>query len=340
MSKKIKTVALYSGGLDSLLAMLVMKRLGVEVIALNFRSAFCNAENTPNKNLRPSILLEKLGIELVTKEFTKNMIPILKSPKFGFGKHANPCIDCHIFMIKEAGKYMKEIGADFIITGEVVGQRPKSQRFEAIMDINDETGLDGLIVRPLCAKCLPPTKPEKEGLIDREKLYAINGRSRKKQIELANEFGLEEFPGAAGGCLLTDKSYGLRVKDMLENQSGTFSEEDFYLLKIGRHFRLDKDTKAIVARNAEECNQLTDLSIDGDILFEIDNAIGPVTLLRGKIKDESIQLAGGLTIYFSKQKGNNTITILSRKQKSNEEYKFQADSVSDEFIKEKAIGRI
>ena len=246
-----RCVALYSGGLDSLLAIIVIKNLGFEVLPLFVKTPFYNKnEKDLKKQLAP------LDLELFTIEDTEGYLEILKNPRFGYGKNLNPCIDCKIFFLKKAKEFMEETGASFVITGDVLGQRPMSQRsYTVLRTIEKHANLEGRVLRPLSARCLPETLMEKEGLIDREKLYCIQGRTRVKQLELAKQFGLEGFESPAGGCLLTDIQFSNRLREMLSKNEELKNREALELLRMGRHFRID-GYKFIVSRNEKETKLL------------------------------------------------------------------------------------
>jgi len=211
----MKAIALLSGGLDSTLAARVVIDQGIELEALNFMTVFCNCTNKGETCLASQKAVDALGIPLKVFNVSEEYLNVVKGPKHGYGRNMNPCIDCRIFMLKRAKAYMEGSGASFLVTGEVLGQRPMSQRRDAMRLIEKEGGLDGLILRPLSAKFLPPTIPEKEGWVDREKLLAIQGRSRKPQIRLAEAFGIRDYPCPAGGCLLTDPQFAKRMKDLI-----------------------------------------------------------------------------------------------------------------------------
>ena len=256
-----------SGGLDSTLAAKVLVDLGVEVEGVNFSTGFCVTEHTRNfrdrgtHKDRPSDafrMAENLGIRMHIIDISKDYLPVVQSPKYGYGANMNPCVDCRIFMFKRMRKLMDEYGAHFMFTGEVLGQRPFSQHKQALKTIETESGLTGLILRPLSAAHLDPTIPEVKGWVDRAKLMAINGRSRKPQEALAKEKGLEEYPQPAGGCcFLADPGYSLRLRDFFTNNGKeNLTHEDVILLKVGRHLRLSKYVKIIVGRNERENNFL------------------------------------------------------------------------------------
>jgi len=293
-----KALALLSGGLDSTLAIRVIQQQGVEVIALNFVTVFCRCTSHGSCKLEAVKVSEKFGIPIKVINTTERFLELVKKPKFGYGKNMNPCIDCRINIFRIAGEYMREIGADFIITGEVLGQRPMSQRKEAMKIIDKEANLTGLVLRPLCAKHMEPTIPEKLGIVDRERLLQIRGRSRKNQIQLADVFQIKDYPCSAGGCLLTDPEFAHRMRDLVNTCDANIN--DVNLLKAGRHFRLDQQTKVIVGRNEEDNTRLDSLSKEGDYLLTLVDMPGPLTLLRGKITEEKIQTAARITARYGK----------------------------------------
>ena len=293
-----KALALLSGGLDSTLAIRVIQNQGIEVIALNFVTVFCRCTSHGSCKLEAVKVSEKFGIPIKVINTTERFLELVKKPKFGYGKNMNPCIDCRINIFRIAGEYMREIGADFIITGEVLGQRPMSQRKEAMKIIDKEANLTGLVLRPLCAKHMEPTIPEKLGIVDREQLLQIRGRSRKNQIQLADVFQIKDYPCSAGGCLLTDPEFAHRMRDLVNTCDANIN--DVNLLKAGRHFRLDQQTKVIVGRNEEDNTRLDSLSKEGDYLLTLVDMPGPLTLLRGKITEENIQTAARITARYGK----------------------------------------
>ena len=293
-----KALALLSGGLDSTLAIRVIQQQGIEVIALNFVTVFCRCTSHGSCKLEAVKVSEKFGIPIKVINTTERFLELVKKPKFGYGKNMNPCIDCRINIFRIAGEYMREIGADFIITGEVLGQRPMSQRKEAMKIIDKEANLTGLVLRPLCAKHMEPTIPEKLGIVDREQLLQIRGRSRKNQIQLADVFQIKDYPCSAGGCLLTDPEFAHRMRDLVNTCDANVN--DVNLLKVGRHFRLDQQTKVIVGRNEEDNTRLDSLSKEGDVLLTLVDMVGPLTLIRGEITEEKIQTAAQITARYGK----------------------------------------
>lgn len=251
-----KAVALLSGGLDSTLAVLVLLRQGIEITAVTFQTYFgCDASSVSSCGRPTFDLAAKFGFDVETITLGESFIDIVKNPRHGHGKNMNPCIDCRILMLKEALTLMRSIGADFLVTGEVLGQRPMSQRRECFPLIDRDAGVAGLVLRPLCAKLLKPTIAEENGLVDRAQLYAMNGRTRKPQMALAEELGLTDYPAPAGGCLLTDPIYSHRLKELLKHDPDA-SIRDISLLQIGRHFRLTPTCKAVVGRNEAENEKL------------------------------------------------------------------------------------
>ena len=307
----MKAIALLSGGLDSTLAARVMMEQGLELEALNFMTVFCTCTNRGATCLASQKAVETLGIPLRVFNVSEEYLSVVKHPKHGYGSNMNPCIDCRIFMLKRAKAYMEASGAAFIVTGEVLGQRPMSQRRDAMRLIEKEAGLEGLILRPLSAKGLPVTIPEKEGWVDREKLLKIQGRSRKPQIELAGHYGIHDYPCPAGGCLLTDPGFAKRIKDLMAHNPD-FSLNDVHLLKMGRHFRLSHGVKLIVGRNEEENQKIQTFAQGEDILLKVSSFPGPLSLLRGKLEQEDLEKAAAITAHYSKAKGSMDIEVTYR----------------------------
>ena len=308
--KKEKAIALLSGGLDSTLAVSIMLDLGVEVEALNFTTIFCNCSSGRRQEgcgSEAQRVSKFLGVKLSVFNAMPEYLEVVKNPKHGRGSSMNACIDCRIFMFKRAKQYMEKTGADFLVTGEVLGQRPMSQHMRAMRLIESESGLEGLIVRPLCARLLPPSIPEKEGLIDRERLLAIEGRSRKPQMRLAAEKGITDYACPAGGCLLTDKVFGKRLKDLLANEPEAGVAE-MRLLKYGRHFRLPDGTKIIVGRDKTENDRLEQLG-GGYCKFQVANILGPVTLAPPGLPEETKRLVAAITARYSQGRDKPTLLI-------------------------------
>ena len=280
--KKPKAVALLSGGLDSSLAVRMMLEQGVDIEAVAVKTPFCDFDCGKGCGQRVKEVADELGINLKTVYFGEEYLRMLKNPKYGYGSGMNPCIDCRSMMYNAAKEHMKKTNADFIITGEVLLQRPMSQNSRALRVIEKETGMESKILRPLSAKHLPATDVEKRGLINREKMGDIKGRSRKGQLMLAKHFGISEPPNAAGGCLLTDPSFSKRVKDILDHCDDIPTLNDIELLKVGRHFRITHEAKFVVGRNKEENEVIKALVVEGDIIIEVKEHVGPTCILRCK----------------------------------------------------------
>ena len=294
----VKALSLLSGGLDSILATELIHKQGIEVIAFNVKTPFCILRKDGKSEATEAA--EQLKVPLKVVNVDKDYLHMLRNPKYGYGKNMNPCIDCKIFMIKKAKRYAKEIGVDFIFTGEVLGERPKSQHYPALCVISEEAGLSGKLLRPLSAKLLPETVAERKGLVDRTRLLNIQGRSRKPQFQLAREFGIRNFPSPAGGCLLTCEEYSKKLKDLFANKKRV-SINDINLLKIGRHFRLGKN-KIIVGRNEAENKLLFGRKTTSEYYFELPDIVGPITILQGPTTKKSIETAAKLTAFYSDAK--------------------------------------
>jgi len=296
--EKKKVVALLSGGLDSQLAVRMMQEQGFDVSAVAIKTPFCDFDCGRGCGFEIRERADDLNVNLKTVYLGDEYIEMLKHPKHGIGAGFNPCVDCRSMMFEAAKKHMDEIGAEFIISGEVLGQRPMSQHAPALRTIEKDTGLLGKIVRPLSAGLLPETDPEKEGLIKRENLGMIKGRTRKAQLEMAKKYGIENPPNAGGGCLLTDPAFGLRAKDLFEHiENPTINDID--LLKIGRHLRLDEETKLVVGRNKDENEMIKAIALPDDVLLEARDHMGPVSILRGKNADKHISFAASVTLRYS-----------------------------------------
>jgi tRNA-specific 2-thiouridylase len=298
---RVKALSLLSGGLDSILATELVRRQGIEVVAFNVKTPFCIPKKDGSSEA--SQAADQLKVPLKVVSVDKDYIKMLRKPKYGYGRNMNPCIDCKIFMIKKAKKYAKEIGADFLFTGEVLGERPKSQHSPALRLIEQDSGLKGKLLRPLSAKLLAETVAEKKGLIDRTKLLNIQGRSRKPQFQLAKEYGITSYPSPAGGCLLTCEEYSKKLKDLFNNKR-RISLLDVVLLRMGRHFRLGKN-KIIVGRNETENKLLLQQKNACDFYFELTDIVGPVTLLQGPKTEAAIRKASEITAFYSDAKNGD-----------------------------------
>lgn len=332
----MKAIALLSGGLDSTLAARLILDQGIELEALNFMSVFCTCTNKGSTCLASQKAVEILGIPLKIFNISEEYLPILQNPKHGYGSHMNPCIDCRIFTLKKAKAYMEASGASFIVTGEVLGQRPMSQRRDAMRLIEKEAGLEGLILRPLSAHLLPMTLPEKEGWVNREKLLSIQGRSRKVQIQLAEQFNIRDYPCPAGGCLLTDPGFSRRLRDLMDHQ-GHLSLNDVHLLKFGRHFRFSPQLKLIVGRNEEENQKIVTFSKEGDILLKMVSYPGPVSLLRGEMVREDVERAASITARYSKAKGIEKVEVQYKMVGRDDAGKLSVSPISEAELQKRMI---
>jgi len=306
---KVKALALFSGGLDSTLAVKLILDQGIDVEAINFATPFGACKKGENSAAETA---KKLGIPLKTVFLGREYLRIVRKPKYGYGKNMNPCIDCKILMFRKAKKYAEAIGAQFIFTGEVLDERPMSQHFKALMLIEDEAGLKGKVLRPLSARLLQETEAEKRGLVDRNKLLDIRGRSRKRQIALAKEFGITDYEWPSGGCLLTYKEFSGKLRDLLTHKKRV-SMRDLELLQVGRHFRLGK-SKIIVGRNEQENQLLLKLKAEKDFYFEAQGCGSPITLLQGSKTKEAIEKAAQLTAYYSDQKTGKVLVKFGREK--------------------------
>lgn len=299
-SMKRKAIALLSGGLDSILAVKMMLDLGIEVEALHFTSPFyIYTEKGSDGRSEAMRVAYKYNIPLKIMNERLDYIELLRNPVHGYGKGMNPCVDCRIYLFKQAKKYMLETGADFVFTGEVLGQRPMSQRRDTMRVVERESGLEGLLLRPLSARHFAPTIPEKEGWVDREKLLAIEGRSRAVQMQMAEDLDVNEYPPPAGGCLLTELSYIPKIRDIFDH-----SEEptlrDFRLLKTGRQFRLAAHTKAIMGRNENDNNLLEQARQPGEAALTWLDGNTPVAIIIGDQDVDLLRLSARILLRYTK----------------------------------------
>jgi len=308
--KNITALALLSGGLDSTLATKLLLDQGIDVIGIKFTSPFCTCDQ--GGICFAKIVASDLNIEFKFMDKGPEYLKVIRNPKYGYGSGLNPCIDCRIYILKKAKKIAREVGAKFFVTGEVLGQRPMSQHFQALQIIEKESGLKGKILRPLSAKLLPITEAETKGWVDREKLMDIQGRSRKIQLALAKKFNLKDFSCPAGGCLLTDKQFAAKLKDLF-NHKKRIAWNDILLLKVGRHFRLGKN-KIIVGRNHEENKIIQAKKSKADYMFEVPDIGSPTTLLQGPKNKKAITIAAQLTARYSDSNQEKTLVKYGQNQ--------------------------
>ncbi|MDD3343603.1 MAG: argininosuccinate synthase [Sulfurospirillaceae bacterium] len=307
----MKALVLFSGGLDSMLAIKLLREQQIEVVAIHINIGFnSKKENITKLSQRAELAGASLEIIDVRNTYLQE---VLFNPRYGYGKHFNPCIDCHGFMFKVAKALLPHYGASFIATGEVIGQRPMSQKKDALQLVKrlaDDLE-DDLIVRPLCAKIMPESKPEREGWIDREKLLDLNGRGRSRQLELAKNYGWEDYPSPAGGCLLTDASFAIRIKDFVAYD--TFDLAYIELLKNGRHFRLHDHAKLVIGRDESENTLLESLQDETFSLLQVEDTINaPSALLSSNASEQDIHEACKIILSFTKTVPEKHYTLFFR----------------------------
>jgi len=302
----VRAIAAFSGGLDSILAAALVRRAGVAVTLVHVRHLWSGGAETEQ---RLQLAASRLHLPLSIVDATVDHLDVVRHPKHGYGAGVNPCVDCHIFILKVAKRVMEQEGAQFVVTGEVLGQRPKSQHLRALLDVSEESGLGDRLLRPLSANLLPDTLPVKQGWLRREDLLFIQGRGREAQIALAARLGIEHFPQPAGGCLLTEKVYAARVRDAFRHAGrDRIGVAEFELLRRGRHFRLSERVKVIVGRDEEENAQLARLAGDR-IRIEPVDVMGPTVLVEGSPTDDDVALAGALGARYSDHGGADRVRL-------------------------------
>ncbi len=316
----VKAISLFSGGLDSMLAAKLVQKQGIDVVCLTFTTPFFNA-------LKAQSAVKLLNLPLIIEDITAEHLRMLKAPRYGYGKNMNPCIDCHILMLNIAGKIMKDIGADFILTGEVLGQRPMSQTKQSLYVVSKNSGYADYILRPLSAQLLTPIIAEREGKINRSLLLNIAGRGRKEQMRLAEEFGISHYPPPAGGCLLTDPMFSRRLRDLFAHQEDRHIR-DYELLKYGRHLRTAEGCKIIVGRNNADNEQLHKLSMDDDLVCNMADFPGPYVLVPYGNKS-ALPTAASVCVRYSDAPVNIEAKVICRN--NNKTNTVSSKAVSKEF---------
>jgi tRNA U34 2-thiouridine synthase MnmA/TrmU len=307
----MKAIMLLSGGLDSRLAMELVLEQRIELHALNHVTAFCTCTRRSSCKHEAAKAAEECAVPISVRNVTEEFLRIIEDPPHGYGSRVNPCIDCRILLMRNARGLMAEVGARFVVTGEVLGERPMSQRREAMELIEREAGLEGLVVRPLCARALQPSVPEEKGWVDRSRFMAITGRRRIPQMELAAKLGVRDYPCPAGGCRLTDPGFAARMRDLLRYDR-PLEVNDVQLLRVGRHFRLSRSVKAVVGRDEKENEVLGRLREPEDASLELCDVPGPMTILRGTAGGEETELAGALTARYSKARDLAEVSVSVR----------------------------
>ncbi len=288
---KTKAIALFSGGLDSILAVKVIQDQDISVQGVTFETPFFNAR-------RAGETARQIQLSLIVVDITDRHLAMLKAPRYGYGKNMNPCIDCHTLMLRAAGKIMEETDADFLFTGEVMGQRPMSQTRQSLHIVAKNSGYADYIIRPLSARLLGETIPEQEGKVNRRQLLAIQGRGRKVQMEMAKSYGVHYYPPPAGGCLLTDPMFSKRLKDLFSHDP-EHTPRDIELLKYGRHFRNGESGKIIVGRNQKDNEALQKLIRGGDTVICMDQLPGPLVMIPGGGNEKDVINAAQLCVLYS-----------------------------------------
>lgn len=300
--RTVRALGLCSGGLDSILSALVLRDQGIDVHWITFETPFFSSEKARKAS-------EATGVPLTVRTITPVYMEMMRSPATIFGKNMNPCMDCHALMFRLAGEIMTEQGFDFLFSGEVLGQRPMSQNRTSLRYVEKHSGYDGYILRPLSAKSLPETIAEKEGWVNRERLLGISGRSRKIQLQLAEKYGITDFPAPAGGCLLTDKIFSRRLRDLFDHQE-TIGESDLERLKFGRHLRLDATTKIVVGRTRQDNEQIGKwCDPKTDTVLKVERFPGPLVVMPGGGSDPMVMLAAAICAGYSKAPDDQPTTV-------------------------------
>jgi tRNA-specific 2-thiouridylase len=299
----VKAIALLSGGLDSMLAAKLVQKQNIDVVCLTFTTPFFNS-------LKAQSAAKQLNLPLIVDDITTEHLRMLKAPRYGYGKNMNPCIDCHTLMLKAAGNKMESLCADFILTGEVLGQRPMSQTKQSLYIVAKNSGYADYVLRPLSAQLLPPIKAELEGKINRSLLLEVSGRGRKEQMRLAAEFGISHYPPPAGGCLLTDPMFSRRLRDLFTQQEDRHIR-DYELLKYGRHLRTAEGYKIIAGRNNADNEQLYNLTTDDDLVCNMADFPGPYVLVPYGNKS-ALPIAAAICVRYSDAPADIEANVICR----------------------------
>jgi tRNA-specific 2-thiouridylase len=305
---KGRAFSLLSGGLDSLLATRLIMDQGIEVIGLHFITPFFGYSKKGQESSFTEGWRRLYGIRAQIIDVSEEYFEVVRHPHYGYGKNFNPCIDCKIFLFSKAKALMEEEKADFLVTGEVLGQRPMSQRKDTLRIVERDSGTEGILLRPLCAKNLKPTHPEQTGMVDREKLLGFSGRNRKPQMKLAEEMGLRHYPAPAGGCLLTDPVLAKRIRKYF-SEGPNITVNEILLLQVGRHFQFPAGQHLVVGRRDEENQKLMELRQDGDVFLRVQGIPGPLGLIRGKAEERELSLAASIVARYSKAKERGAVEV-------------------------------
>jgi tRNA-specific 2-thiouridylase len=308
MTEKIRALSVISGGLDSILATRIVMDEGVDVTAVHFVTPFFGSHPVVERDALSQRMTERYGIRAISIDITDSYIKMLASPRYGYGKNFNPCVDCKILLFSTARMMMEEFGAGFIITGEVLGQRPMSQRRDTLRIIERDSSTTGVLLRPLSAKLLKPTVPELKGWVRRENLFGFSGRSRKPQIELASRLGITGYPAPAGGCCLTDPIQSRRIRRLYKMKE-TPGEREVKLIQIGRPFRLGTEAILTIGRNEEENERINELACNGDLFLKLVDLPGPLGVIVGNPTELEVNRAMAVVAYFSKARDLPSVSI-------------------------------
>lgn len=332
--KKVTALALFSGGLDSILACRVVMEQGITVKAVKFVSPFFGYELLAKEKEYAEEIHNKYGIDVVLKDISEKYLEMLRHPPHGYGKNFNPCVDCKILLMKEAKEKMKDFNASFLVSGEVLGQRPMSQRKDTLRVIERDSGCEDILVRPLCAKNLEPTRPELEGLIDREQLLDFKGRGRGSQMELAKKYGITDYPSPAGGCVLTDPALGKRIERFYEEHD-VIKVADINLLMVGRHFQLPQGGWLVLGRKKGENDQIEALCRPEDWLLTMQDRPGPSAILRYSDDQQDLESAVSLVVHYGKKvaAGPQEALVVASKE-GERSLSFHALPIGDEIFQD------
>lgn len=315
-----KAIALFSGGLDSMLAAELIRRQNIDVVCVTFTTPFFSAH-------KARAAIRQINLPLVTEDITPEYLIMLKSPRYGYGRNMNPCIDCHTLMLQCAGRMMEKTGSDFILTGEVLGQRPMSQNEQSLSVVSKNSGYHDFILRPLSALLLDPIKAERDGRVDRTQLLSIHGRGRKPQMQMAADFGITRYAPPAGGCLLTEPTFSQRLRDLMFRQADQ-NIRDYELLKYGRHFRISDHSKIIVGRNRADNDALKELAGPEDFILNCAAFPGPVVLVpSGRETDK--QIAASLCVRYSDAPDDREVEVVCSRGNHGERLLAKAASKED-----------
>jgi len=331
-----RALALFSGGLDSLLACRVIAAQGISVQAVKFVTPFFGYELLAREQEYAQFVRDSYGIEVVLRDVSESFFAMLRNPAHGYGKNFNPCVDCKILLLREAKRLMEEFSASFLITGEIIGQRPMSQRRDTLRVIERDSGCTGILLRPLCAKTQEPTLAEREGLVDRELLLDFNGRGRQPQIQLAEKFGISNYPSPAGGCVLTEREQAKRIAWYYAHYPQV-RLNDIRLLLFGRHFHLPHGGWLVLGRDEAENRRLEALHDPGDFLVHMPERPGPMGVLHGAVHPDDFASAAGLVVRFGKKMGGELPAATVLFAAGGEERCLVAESLADELFQEWAL---